>query len=217
MKRNKDGKDASVNSSSSHPSSSSFSIFFRGKAEKDSSNDEASGGTYDYEDDTVGSPMNSNSSSSMSGSSHHFNSNSNFALRRFLQIQFAKLKRFIFFQFNIRGVLVFLFLVYVASAVVVPWLNEPVEDLSWLVPDEFVAEGNEPYGLNFRSPHKIGIAFAAIKDSGGGTSVGTFYFSPLASYSVFKNFLLFFFCFPSLFFLKFFLCSCNLGRSYIRR
>ena len=102
--------------------------------------------------------------------------------------------------------LVFLFLVYVASAVVVPWLNEPVEDLSWLVPDEFIAEGNEPYGLNFRSPHKIGIAFVAIKDNGGGTSIGTFYFSPLAYYSVFKKKLLTFFLLS----LSLFICFCNL-------
>ena len=168
MKRNKDGKDTSTNPSSSHGASSSFSIFFRGKTEKDSSNDEASGGAYDYEEDVGSTPLNIGSSGNVGGSSHNYSSNGNFALKRFLQIQFGKLKRYIFFHFSFRGILLFLFLVYIVSVIIVPWLNEPVEDLSWLVPDEFVAEGNEPYGLNFRSPHKIGIAFAAIKENGGG-------------------------------------------------
>ena len=168
MKRNKDGKDASINPPSLHTSSSSLSIFFRGKTEKDSSNDEANGGTYDYEEDVGSVPLNISSGGSMGGSGHHFNSNGSSALKRFIQIQFGKLKRYIFFQFSFQGIVFFLVLVYVVSAIIVPWLNEPVEDLSWLVPDEFVAEGNEPYGLNFRSPHKIGIAFAAIKENGGG-------------------------------------------------
>ena len=52
------------------------------------------------------------STGSMGGGGHHFNSNSNSALKRFFQIQYGKLKRYIFFQFSFRGVLLFLFLVY---------------------------------------------------------------------------------------------------------
>ena len=96
----------------------------------------------------------------------------------------------LFFQFSFRGVLLFLFLVYLVSAVVVPWLNEPVEDLSWLVPDEFVKEGNEPYGLNFRSPHKIGIAFAAIRENGGGMPALQSIYSTQSIYYLFIHFFL---------------------------
>ena len=190
MKRNKDAKDGQINPTSSHTSSSSFSIFFRGKTEKDSSNDEASGGTYDYEEDVGGVGAMSISTGSMGGGGHHFNSNNNSALKRFFQIQYGKLKRYIFFQFSFRGVLLFLFLVYLVSAVIVPWLNEPVEDLSWLVPDEFVKEGNEPYGLNFRSPHKIGIAFAAIRENGGGMPALQSIYSTQSIYYLFIHFFL---------------------------
>lgn len=117
--------------------SSSLSIFFRGKLEKDnSSNDEGPGpGIYD-EIETGGFVMNND------GTSNKF--------KRCIYQFYNKLKRNILWRISPRGTAFFLIFIYLVSRVIVPWIYEPIEDSSFSVPDELVAEGNEPYGLNFR-------------------------------------------------------------------
>ena len=112
----KDSKDLNAISSSSH-SSSSFSIFFRGKAEKDSSNDEAGGSTYDYEEDN-GVHMGINGG----GLNTHVGSNTNGSqqlstLKRYVYIQYGKLKRNFLWRFSIRGMILFVLLVYVVTVI----------------------------------------------------------------------------------------------------
>ena len=70
--------------------------------------------------------------------------------RRFFNIQYGKLKRHLLWRLSFREALLVAVLIFVISQVVVPWLNEQNEDYSFIVSDEMVAEGNEPYGLNFR-------------------------------------------------------------------
>lgn len=119
-------------------SANSLSIFFRGsRQEKDSSsNDEGPGGLYEETEAGYIPALHADGI--------------NNKLRRGLYNFYNKLKRHILWRFSLRGAALFLIIIYIVLRVLVPMIYEPAEDFSFLVPDELVAEGNEPYGLNFR-------------------------------------------------------------------